>query len=99
MSMPTLYDPVNVMPCTSGLRTRCAPASSAPGTNWNTPLGTPASRYTSNSLCPSSDPIGLGFNTTVLPATSAPEDGPPDSASGKLNGLITAHTPYGRITS
>ena len=40
-----------------------------------------------------------GFSTTAFPATSAPEDGPPASANGKLNGLITAQTPYGRITS
>ena len=35
----------------------------------------------------------------VLPATSAAPAGPADSADGKLNGAITAHTPYGRITS
>jgi hypothetical protein len=40
-----------------------------------------------------------GLNTTVLPATSAPLDGPAASAIGKLNGLITAHTPNGRRTS
>ena len=39
-----------------------------------------------------------GLNTTVLPATSAPPIGPAASAMGKLNGLITPHTPYGFIT-
>jgi len=33
---------------------------------------------------------------TVLPATSAAAVGPPVSAPGKLNGLMTSHTPYGR---
>src|SRR5262245_46513857 len=32
----------------------------------------------------------------VFPATSAPPAGPAASASGKLNGAITAHTPYGQ---
>ena len=34
----------------------------------------------------------------MLPATSAPAVGPAASAIGKLNGLITPQTPYGRIT-
>ena len=38
------------------------------------------------------------LNTTVLPVTSAAATGPPASANGKLNGAITTHTPYGRIT-
>ena len=39
-----------------------------------------------------------GLNTTVLPATSAPPAGPAANASGKLNGEMTAQTPYGRST-
>jgi hypothetical protein len=39
-----------------------------------------------------------GLKTTVLPATSAPPAGPAARASGKLNGEITAHTPYERST-
>ena len=39
-----------------------------------------------------------GFITTVLPASRAPAAGPPDSAIGKLNGLMTAHTPCGFST-
>ena len=34
-----------------------------------------------------------GFRTIVLPATSAPPAGPAASASGKLNGEMTAQTP------
>ncbi len=37
-----------------------------------------------------------GLNTTVLPAMSAAETGPVESAIGKLNGLMTANTPCGR---
>ena len=35
---------------------------------------------------------------TVFPVTSAAPAGPPASASGKLNGLMTAHAPYGLRT-
>jgi hypothetical protein len=38
------------------------------------------------------------LTTTVLPVTSAAAAGPPASASGKLNGAITTHVPYGRMT-
>ena len=39
-----------------------------------------------------------GLSTTVLPVTSAPPAGPAASAIGKLNGEMTAQTPYGRRT-
>ena len=44
-------------------------------------------------------PWGGGLTTTVLPAASAAPAGPPDRAAGKLNGVTTAHVPYGRMTS
>ena len=44
------------------------------------------------------DPCGDGFRMTVFPAASAAPAGPAARAIGKLNGLITAHTPYGRST-
>ena len=37
-----------------------------------------------------------GLKTTVLPAISAAEIGPPARAIGKLKGLMTAKTPNGR---
>ncbi len=58
----------------------------------------PASRRHSYSLAPENEPWGLGLSTTVLPATSAPPAGPAASAMGKLKGLMTPQTPYGRIT-
>ncbi len=39
----------------------------------------------------------LGLNTTVLPAIRAAAVGPAHRAIGKLNGLITAKTPSGRM--
>jgi hypothetical protein len=53
----------------------------------------PASVIISASLYPSSGVTDAGLNTTVLPATSAPPEGPAASARGKLNGEITAQTP------
>ncbi len=44
------------------------------------------------------EPCGDGFRMTVFPAARAAPAGPAASAIGKLNGLITAHTPYGRST-
>ena len=35
--------------------------------------------------------------TTVLPVTRAAPAGPPVRAKGKLKGLITSQTPYGRM--
>ena len=37
-----------------------------------------------------------GLIATVLPASIAADDGPVASAIGKLNGLTTANTPWGR---
>ena len=64
----------------------------------NTPGGKPASRRQSASRRPDQGVSLAPLNTTVLPVTSAAATGPPASANGKLNGAITTHTPYGRIT-
>jgi hypothetical protein len=61
-----------------------------------TPSGTPASRYASTSLTPEIGATDDGLKTTVFPASIAAADGPAASAIGKLNGLITANTPWGR---
>ncbi len=82
------------MPSTSLLSTSAAPTVlPGPVNTWNAPFGTPASRRHSYSLSAVKKPWCDGFSTTVLPATSAPPAGPPASAIGKLNGLMTAHTP------
>ena len=87
------------MPATSGLCTSSSPTTGpGPGTTCTAPAGRPASRNTSYSFSPVNTPADDGLNTTVFPATSAPPIGPAASAIGKLNGLITPHTPYGFIT-
>ena len=63
-----------------------------------TPGGSPASTVALYNLRPRSGVAVAGLKTTVLPATSAPPDGPAASARGKLNGAMTAQTPNGRIT-
>ena len=67
-----------------------------PMTRLNTPSGTPASRYTSARITPVRAETEAGLNTTALPAMRAADDGPAESAIGKLNGLMTANTPCGR---
>ncbi len=92
--IPTSEDPVKVIPSTPGWFTNAAPASGPdPVTTWNAPAGTPAAARIRASSSPISAPWFDGFSTTVLPATSAAPTGPAASAIGKLNGLITAHTP------
>ena len=89
-----------MIPSTSGSATSARPTvSPGPVTTCSAPAGTPASQRISQVISPVNTPCSLGFSTTVLPATSAAPIGPADSAIGKLNGLITAHTPYGRMTS
>ncbi len=56
----------------------------------------PASVSASASRTPVIAPAEAGLKTTVLPPARAPADGPAESAIGKLNGLMTAKTPYGR---
>ena len=63
-----------------------------------TPAGRPASTNDWVSRRPDSGASDDGLYTTALPATRAPPAGPPDSANGKLNGLMTPHTPYGLRT-
>ena len=84
---------MNVSPLTPGCATSAAPTSSPPGSRWNTSGSSPASRKHSYSLAAVNEPCGDGFRMTVFPAASAAPAGPAASAIGKLNGLITAHTP------
>src|SRR4051812_9260113 len=72
--------------------------SPGPATILKTPAGSPASTNVCVSRAPDSGASDDGLYTTVLPATSAPPEGPPDSANGKLNGLMTPQTPYGLRT-
>ncbi len=97
--IPTSYEPVNTMPSMPGFSWSSAPTvSPGPVTRLKTPSGSPASRSASANFQPLSGASQLGFSTTVLPAIIAPPAGPPASAIGKLNGLMTPKTPYGRRT-
>src|SRR5690606_32250557 len=96
---PTSYEPVKVMPSTCGFVTISLPTvRPGPVTKLTTPAGMPASMQYSMSLYAVHGASDEGFSTTVLPVTSAAATGPAASASGKLNGEITAHTPYGLST-
>jgi hypothetical protein len=99
IDIPTALDPVNVMPSTPPWLTSAEPTSAPPLTMLTTPRGTPASTNARYTRWPDNDPISDGLMMHVLPATSAAPAGPAVSADGKLNGPITAHAPYGRITS
>jgi hypothetical protein len=88
------------MPSTPGLVPSSSPTvEPGPVTKLNTPSGSPASRTHSVRSQPLIGVSVAGLNTTVLPPRSAPLEGPPASAIGKLNGEMITHTPYGRSTS
>ena len=96
---PTSFDPVKTMPSMPSLSiSSCPTVEPGPVTKLNTPGGRPASTTISVSFAPSKGVSLAGLKTTVFPDASAPPAGPAASASGKLNGEMTAHTPYGRST-
>ncbi len=97
--MPTSYEPVNVNPSTPGCLTRALPTTEPrPVSTWTAPAGMPAAINTSYSWSAEIDPVTDGLRITVLPVASAAIVGPAASAIGKLNGEMTPHTPWGRIT-
>ena len=97
--MPTSNEPVKVAPSNSGLSTSACPmVEPGPVTKFTTPSGKPASRRHSAYRRTIQAVSVAGLMTTVLPAVSAAPVGPPVNAKGKLNGLMTSHTPYGFST-
>ena len=62
---------------------------------FSAPPGTPACTHAVCSFRPVSGALLVGLNTTVFPVRSAAETIPAARTSGKLNGEIIAHTPYG----
>ena len=90
-----------MIPSTPGWFTSSSPTTlPGPETKLKTPVGHAGRACRPRtSFSPVNTPMCAGLSTTVLPATSAADDGPAASAIGKLNGLMTAHTPYGRRTS
>src|SRR5512137_716717 len=99
MPIPTPKEPVKVAPSTSAqVINACPRVLPGPVTKLITPSGSPASRKDSANKRTTQGVSVAGFITTVFPATRAAPAGPPVSEAGKLNGLITSHTPYGRMT-
>ena len=96
MRRPTGQLPVKSTPSTSACATRAAATSPRPCTVLNTPAGMPASFINSVSNAPTAGVFSLGLKTTVFPAESAGTQCPFGKCAGKLNGPITAITPYGR---
>ena len=98
--IPTSIEPVKTMPSMPSLSISSWPAVLPPPvTKLKTPSRQPGllAHLVQLHAHPAASSLA-GLNTTVLPATSAPPAGPAASASGKLNGEITAQTPYGRST-
>ena len=63
---------------------------------FTTHFGTPAAMYASISFTALNGDADDGLKTTVLPAIIAALVGPAARAIGKLNGLTTPNTPWGR---
>ena len=71
-------------------------AEPRPVTTFSTPSGTPASANRRATSSVASGVVAAGLATTVLPIASAGATFVPSSVSGKLYGVIAAHTPIGR---
>ena len=67
-----------------------------PVTTLRTPSGTPASLNSLATCSVASGVVAAGLATTVFPLASAGATFVPSSVSGKLYGVIAAHTPIGR---
>ena len=97
MWRPTGVEPVNATRRTSGCETSASPISDPrPVTTLSTPSGTPASANSRATSSVASGVVAAGFATTVFPLASAGATLVPSSVSGKLYGVIAAHTPIGR---
>src|SRR5687768_13396896 len=94
-SLPTAVDPVNDTTDTSGCVVSVSPTAGPPVTRFTTPGGTPASSRTLTKCTAESGVSSDGFNTTVLPHTSAGMIFHDGIAIGKFHGVIIEHTPSG----
>ncbi len=94
-SLPTAVDPVKETTATSGCVVSTSPTAGPPVTRLTTPAGTPASSSTLTKLIEDSGVSSDGFNTTVLPHTSAGMIFHDGIAIGKFHGVIIEQTPIG----
>ena len=67
-----------------------------PVTTFRTPSGSPASENSRATCSVASGVVDAGLATTVFPDATAGATFVPSSVSGKLYGVIAAHTPIGR---
>ena len=94
-SLPTAVDPVNETTATRGCVVSASPTAGPPVSILTTPGGTPASSSTFTKCKADSGVSSDGFNTTVLPHTSAGMIFHDGIAIGKFQGVIIEQTPIG----
>src|SRR5665811_414952 len=99
MPQPTVSEPVNDTPLTTGLDVISLPTTEPePVTKLSTPAGRPAS---SSALTMLSEVMGAalaGFKTTVLPLISAGASFQEGMATGKFQGVMRPTVPSGSRT-
>jgi hypothetical protein len=91
----TGVDPTNDTAATSGWVHRASTAVLSPCTTFSTPSGRPASAYSSAMRLLADGSRSLGFSTNALPQAIATGCIHSGTITGKLNGVIPAHTPSG----
>src|SRR5262245_34684294 len=85
---PVVVEPVNEIIRTSGCSTSAEPVCLAPVTTFNTPEGSPASSNARANAAAEAGTSSPGFQTIVLPATSAGKIFHEGTAIGKFQGVI-----------
>ena len=94
MRLPTSLLPVSEILSTSGCVHRASPSCPpGPVMTLSTPLGMPAWLASEAMISAESGVVEAGFNTSVLPITSACEIFHSAIMCGTFHGAIAAHTP------
>src|ERR1700759_800497 len=88
-------EPTNDSAATSGWSISASTATLSPFTTLNTPSGKPASFSNSARRSEADGSRSDGLSTKVLPQASATGNIHIGTITGKLNGVIPAHTPKG----
>src|SRR2546421_13002813 len=83
------------MPATPGWSSSASTAVLSPLTTLNTPSGRPASAHSSATSWDADGSRSLGLSTNVFPHAIATGCIHIGTITGKLNGVIPAHTPSG----
>ena len=96
--LPTSVDPVKTILRTAGWSTRRWPTTDPfPGSTWNTPSGSPASRASSPIRIAVSGVRSAGLAITGLPAARAGPSPQPRIGMGKFHGTISPTMPTGSL--